>query len=247
MSFLSNREEAVFRAWRKVPPELWSDPTIYETKSYAKIYKKIQKKGLAAIGFDKIKLFEACLSLVKERDQVEDIHVGLTERVFSLLSQHDGTLHHYDAERNAIYSILTKDGYTTTTSYYSRNSPNSFGGKLIEKIGRGSFHLLSETIHDKYQFTASGNCWQRTTRDYDRLVVYPEVQEYLIHKEKWQKIKEKIRHLAEVLPTLFEIEESHLKFKPSLIRHEERQFYLLGLDGYHNIVLNYEPVSLCLI
>ena len=245
MSFLSDREEVIFRTWKKVPPELWSDPTIYDAKNYAKIYKKIQKKGLAAIGFDKIKLFEACLSLMRERDQVEDIHVGLTERVVSLLSQHDGTLYHYDAERNTIYSILTEEGYTP--SYYSRNSLNFFGGKLIEKIGPGSFHISSETIHDKNQFTASGNCWQRTAQDYDSLGVYPEVQEYLIHKEAWQKIKERIRHLAEAIPALFEIEESYLKFKPCLIRHEGRQFYLVGFGGYHNIVLNYEPVSLCLI
>lgn len=245
MSFLSDRESTIFRAWKKVPPELWSDPSIFEAKNYAKIYKKIQKKGLAAIGFDKIKLFEACLSLIKERDRVEDVNVELTERVFSLLSQHDGILYHYDAEGNTIYSIVIEDVFSP--SYYPKNLLNTFSRKLNKKIGRGSFSISSETIHEKSQFTASGNCWQRTTRDYDRLGVYPEVQEYLIHREEWQKIKEKIRNLAEAIPTLFEIEESYLKFKPCLIRHEGRQFYLTGFDGYHNIVFNYEPVSVCII
>ena len=245
MSFLSDREEVIFRTWKKVPPELWSDPSIYDAENYAKIYKKIQKKGLATIGFDKIKLFEACLSLMRERDQVEDVHVELTERVFSLLSQHNGILYHYDAERNAIYSIVIEDVFSP--SYYPKNLLNTFNRKLNKRIGRGSFSVSSETIHDKNQFTASGNCWQRTTRDYDCLGVYPEVQEYLIHKEKWQKIKDKIRNLAEALPTLFEIESSYLKFKPCLIRHEGRQFYLTGFDDYYNIVPNYEPVSLCLI
>lgn len=244
MSLLSAREEVVFRTWKKVPPELWSDPSIYEPKNYAKVYNKIQKKGLAAIGFDKIKLFETCLSLIKERDQIEDIHVGLTEGVFSLLSKHDGIISHYDIEKNVIYSFK-RDDYISAS--YPRNSLDPFNRKLSAKIGLGSFGLSSESISTGNQLTASGNRWLRTIYDYSSLGIYPEVEEYLIHKEKWQKIKEKIRNLAEALPVLFEIETSDLKYKPCLIHHEEKQFYLIGYEGYHNIVLNYEAVSLCII
>jgi len=239
MLFLSAREESVFRAWKKVPPELWSDPTIYDPENYAKVYKKIQKKGLAAIGFDKIKLFEACLSLIEERERIEDTHIGLFERVVSLLSEHNGVLSHYDAEKNTIYSIVIED--------YPRNSLNPYDKKLNEKTWRSSFSILSEIPSARNQFTVSGKSWQRTTHDYNHLGIYPEVQEYLIHKEKLQKIREKVRSLAEALPVLFETEASYLKVKPILIRHEERQFYLVGFDSYHNIILNYEPVSLCTI
>jgi hypothetical protein len=239
MSFLSDREESVFRAWKKVPPELWSDPTIYDPKNYAKVYKKIQKKGLAAIGFDKIKLFETCLSLIEERDRIEDVHIGLAERVVSLLSEHNGVLYHYDAEKNTIYSIVIED--------YPRNSPNPYDKKLNEKTWRSSFSLSAETLSARNGFAVSGNSWQRTTHDYNHLGIYPEVQEYLIHKEKLQKISEKVRSLAEALPVLFETGEPYLKIKPILIRHEERQFYLVGFDSRHNIILNYEAVSLCTI
>jgi hypothetical protein len=245
MSFLSNREESVFRAWKKVPPELWSDPTIYDPKNYAKVYKKIQKKGLAAIGFDKIKLFEACLSLIEERDRTEDAHVGLVERVVSLLSEHNGVLRHYDAEKNTIYSIVIED--ISSPSFYRRNSLNPYDKKLNEKTWRSNFSLSAETLSARNVFTVSGNSWQRMTHDYNHLGIYPEVQEYLIHKEKLQEIREKVRSLAEALPVLFETEESYLKIKPILIRHEERQFYLVGFDSRHNIILNYEAVSLCII
>lgn len=244
MSFLSAREEVVFRAWRKVPPELWSDPSIYDPINYAKFYKKIQKKGLAAIGFDKIKLFETCLSLMKERDQIEDIHVDLVEGVFSLLPKHDAVIHHYDVESNAIYSFRRDDYFSGS---YPRNSLDAFNRKLSAKVGLGSFALSSENISAEKLFTACGNRWQRTTHDYSYLGVYPEVQEYLVHKEKWQKIKDKIRNLSEALPVLFEIETSDLKYKPCLILHGEKQFYLIGYEGYHNIVLNYEAASLCII
>lgn len=248
MDFLSAKDEAIFKAWESVPPELWSGPDIYNRENYAKVYKKIQKKGLAAIGFDKTKLFDACISLIEKRDSAEDIQVELTGRVHRTLSENGGSLDHYDLEENTVYSFQQEkdvDQYL-----YKKYNTDDFIEKLRDRLGVATFCHSKESLSNKNVLKIGDDSWQRTYKNFDHIGVYQEVQEYIDHSKKFRELKSQIFKLSISLPVLFQIDESILRkitCKPCLLHHKGRQFYLTAFEGVFDIKMNYEATSLCII
>lgn len=232
---LSDFEEQVILKWKFAAPELWSRRDLYSL-DMEEIIKEVKREGLSFLGFDKDKLFQHCLKMMREREEVENLQVFHASNVLSLIEKAGKKINHYSPKKNIIstYEITLQD-------YYGNQSQDSFTKKLREALGGKSFSGSEHKLYEKIRF--GGEVWFASNLDFEDLQVYPEVEEYLKHTDTFTSLRIEISKLAEALPALFQIgkdEDRLLSTKPCFLTDGVDGFYLTSNSNHYNIIPSYE-------
>ena len=194
---LSDFEQQVLLKWKFAAPELWSRPDLYSL-DMEKIINGVRNEGLAFIGFDKDKLFNHCLTMMKKREEVENLQILHASKVLSLIEAAGKKINHYSPKKNIIstYEITFHD-------YCSSSSQDSFTKKLRVALDGKGFSGSENKLYEKIR--TGGETWFASNIDFENLQVYPKVEEYLKHTDFFISFRLEISKLAETLPTLFQI------------------------------------------
>ena len=232
---LSDFEEQVILKWKFAAPELWSEPELY-LLDIDKIINGVRKDGLSFIGFDKDKLFQHCLTMMKRREDAESLQVLHASKVLSLIEKSGEKIAHYSPKKNtvSIFEITLHD-------YYSSPTQDPFTMKLREALGGKSFSGSENKLYEKIK--VGGETWAASNTDFKNLQIYPEIEDYLKHTDVFTSLRIEIGKLAEALPTLFQIgkdEEKLLSLKPCFLTDGKDGFYLTCHSGHFNIIPSYE-------
>jgi hypothetical protein len=232
---LSDFEEQVILKWKFAAPELWSRQDLYSL-DIEKIINGVKAEGLSFLGFDKDKLFQHCLTMMKRREEVENIQVLHASKILSLIEKSGGKISHYSPRKNIVstYEITLQD-------YYGNHFQDSFTKNLREALGGKIFSGSENKLHEKIR--VGGEVWFTSNSDFKDLQVYPEVEEYLKHTDIFTSLRIEIAKLAETLPALFQIpkdEERLLALKPCFLNNGIDGFYLTCHSSHYNIIPSYE-------
>jgi hypothetical protein len=232
---LSDFEEQVILKWKFAAPELWSRPELYSL-DMDQIINGVRKEGLSFIGFDKDKLFQHCLTMMKRREEAENRQVAYASKVLFLIESVGGKIAHYSPKKNtvSIFEITLHD-------YYASPTQDPFTIKLREALGGKSFSGSENKLYEKIR--VGGETWAASNTEFKNLQVYPEVEEYLKHTDVFTSFRIEISKLAETLPTLFQLgkdETRLLSLKPCFLTNGSDGFYLTCNSGHFNIIPSYE-------
>lgn len=236
---LSDFEEQVILKWKFAAPELWSTPELYSLDMET-IISGVKRDGLSFVGFDKDKLFQHCLTMMKRRERAENLQVSHASKVLSLIENSGEKIAHYSPKKNtvSIFEITLHD-------YYSSPTQDPFTMKLREALGGKSFSGSENKLYEKIR--VGGETWAASNVDFKNLQVYPEVEEYLKHTDVFTSFRIEISKLAETLPTLFQIGENEAKLltiKPCFLTNGDDGFYLTCHNGHFNIIPSYEGYTI---
>ena len=232
---LSDFEEQVILKWKFAAPELWSRQDLYSL-DMEKIIKGVKAEGLSFLGFDKDKLFQHCLTMIKRREEAENIQVLHASKILSLIEKSGKKINHYSIRKNTVYTYEI-----TLQDYYGNQLQDSFTRKLREILGGKTFSGSEHKFHEKIR--VGGEVWFASNSDFEDLQVYPEVEEYLKHTDIFTSLRIEISKLAEALPVLFQVgkdEERLLSIKPCFLTDGVDGFYLTCHSNHLNIIPSYE-------
>ena len=242
---LSDFEQQVILKWRSVPEELWSKPNLYK-EGYDfisnRLISAVQNKGLQSLGFTKEKVFDYCHSTLLNKVPVEDKHIENVLSIIELLRKHGGEINHYCKDANIVKTFRIED----YSNYGNLHAYSEFHSRLINLTGGVSFAIHESKFQSSMPF--GGHRWAVSNVDFKNLDVYPELDDYLAHREILNKINLNLSKIAEALPVLFQIGKEQLKkitIKPCLISNGEKAFYLHHFSGagQYGLLLNYEGIT----